>query len=83
MAKVVVYGADWCGMTRNTLAHLKEIGVDYDYINIDDDRKAAEWVAEQNDGKEKKPTVKIGSEVLRTPSNGRLDSTLRAQGLLS
>ncbi|MDQ2711616.1 MAG: NrdH-redoxin [Acidobacteriota bacterium] len=83
MANVMVYGADWCGMTKNTLAHLKAIGVDHDYIDIDHDPEAAKWVAEQNDGKEKKPTLKVGNEVLSTPSNRELDSVLRAQGLLA
>ncbi len=83
MANIVVYGADWCGMTRNTIAHLKAVGVDYDYIDIDRDPEAAKWVAEQNEGKEKKPTLKVGSQVLSTPSNRELDSVLRAQGLLA
>ncbi len=77
MTGVKVYGADWCGMTRATLAHLDSISVPYEYINIEKDRRAREWVARQNGGKEKKPTVKVGGRVLTTPSDEELDAALR------
>ncbi len=83
MAKIVVYGADWCSMTQSTLAHLKERKVDFEYIDIDKDRKAAGWVAEQNDGKEKKPTLDIDGTVLTQPTNRELDNALDAQGIAS
>ncbi len=82
MAKVIVYGADWCSMTQNTLAHLKERGVDYQYIDIDDDREAAKWVAEQNNGREKKPTLNIEGEILSEPTNRALDKVLIEKGIL-
>ncbi len=81
MAKVKVYGADWCGMTQNTLKHLREEGVDFQYIDIDKDRKSAKWVAEQNGGKEKKPTLDIEGEVLSVPTNQELDAVLAAKGI--
>ena len=83
MAKVVVYGADWCSMTQNTISHLKERGVDYQYIDIDNDRAAAKWVAEQNDGREKKPTLNIDGEVLSEPTDRALDKVLREKGILA
>ena len=83
MAKVVVYGADWCSMTQNTLAHLKERGVDYQYIDIDNDREAARWVAEQNNGREKKPTLNIDGEILSEPTNRALDKVLKDKGVLT
>lgn len=82
MNDVKVYGADWCGDTQNTLAHLDELGITYDYINIEQDREAANWVKEQNDGKERKPTLKVGERVLSTPSDDELDDALRGEGLI-
>ena len=76
MSRVKVYGADWCEDTRRTLAHLDKLGVDYDYINIEQDEEAARWVREQNDGKERKPTLEIRGRVLSTPSNEELDAAL-------
>ena len=68
-------------MTTRTREHLRSVGVEYDYIDIEKDRKAREWVKEQNGGKEKKPTVRIHDRVLAEPSNGELDRELAAAGL--
>ncbi len=82
MADIKVYGADWCPLTKNTIAHLKELSLPYQYINIDHDRTAAKWVAEQNNGKEKKPTLDIDGEVLTEPTDEELDEVLTGKGLL-
>lgn len=83
MEKIKIYGADWCGMTRRTLMHLDRLGVEYEYIDIDGDGAASEWVKNQNGGKEKKPTLDIGGRVLTTPSNQQLEQALRAQKVLA
>jgi glutaredoxin len=80
MSKVKVYGADWCGDTKRSLRHLEQSGVDYDYIDIEQDEEAARWVREQNGGKERKPTIDINGRVLSTPSNEELDAALQQQG---
>ncbi len=79
---VEVYGADWCGDTRRTRRHLEHLGVTYQYINVEENPQASEWVKQQNNGKERKPTVKIGEQVLAEPSNGELEEALRQEGLL-
>lgn len=79
---ITVYGADWCPMTRRTREHLDELGVPYRYIDIDHDEQGAQWVAEQNDGKEKKPTLNVAGQVMTTPSDASLDRVLRAKGFL-
>ena len=78
MPNIKVYGADWCGLTRYTLRHLDELGVAYEYIDVDNDQQASEWVKQQNNGKEKKPTLDIDGRVLTAPSNRQLDEALRA-----
>ncbi len=82
MAKVKVYGADWCEDTKRTLKHLDNLGVAYDYIDIEEDEEAARWVREQNDGKERKPTLKLGERILSVPDDEELESALRQQGLV-
>jgi mycoredoxin len=82
MDKVQVYGADWCGDTRHALEHLDSLGVAYDYINVEQDEKASEWVKQQNGGKERKPTIKVGGRVLSTPDDRELDSALRENNLI-
>lgn len=83
MEKLTVYGADWCEDTQRTLKLLNNLGVAYDYINIEEDPQAAAWVREQNEGKERKPTVRLGTRVLSTPTDDELRSALHEEGLVS
>jgi glutaredoxin len=82
MTALKVYGTDWCEETQQTLSHLDELGVKYEYLNLDDDEKAAAWVRHQNDGKEKKPTIDIGGIILITPTDAELDLALKENRLL-
>jgi glutaredoxin len=82
MERVKVYGADWCEDTRRTRKHLDNLGVAYDYVNIEENEQAARWVREQNDGKERKPTVKLGEQTLSVPDDAELESALRENGLI-
>ncbi len=84
MDQVKVYGADWCGDTKRTLRQLDSLGVAYDYIDVEQDAEASEWVKQQNNGKERKPTLKLGEQVvLCVPSNEELESALRKQGIVA
>ena len=78
---IKVYGADWCGMTTRTREHLDELNVTYDYIDVEEDPEASEWVKQQNGGKEKKPTVDIDGQILSTPTNKELDKALEQAGV--
>jgi glutaredoxin len=82
MEKVKVYGADWCGDTQRALKQLDALGVGYDYVDVEQDEAASTWVKQQNEGKERKPTIRIGEEVLSTPSPQELESALRQNGML-
>lgn len=82
MADIKVYGADWCPLTKNTRAHLDKLNIPYQYINIDHDKQAAKWVADQNHGKEKKPTLDIDGQVLTEPTDQELDKVLTDKGIL-
>ncbi|MBA2339516.1 MAG: glutaredoxin family protein [Pyrinomonadaceae bacterium] len=78
--EIKVYGAGWCGDTKRTLKQLDELGVDYKYIDVDEDAAASQWVKEQNNGKERKPTLDIAGRVLSVPTNAELESALREAG---
>ncbi len=80
---IKVYGADWCRMTTATLAHLRHLGVEFDYVDIDRDRKAGTWVREQNNGREKKPTLDIDGTILTETDNDELEETLRELKLIA
>jgi glutaredoxin len=83
MKTVKVYGADWCGDTQRSLKHLDSLGVNYDYIDVEQDEQASAWVKEQNEGKERKPTIIVGEQVLSVPSDQQLESALRTNGFVS
>ena len=82
MPKVTVYGADWCPLTTNARSLLDEQGVNYSYIDIDKDEKAAKWVRDHNGGKEKKPTIDVDGEVVTEPTNSELQNLLRTKHIL-
>ena len=81
MDKVTIYGADWCGDTQRSLKALDRLGVAYDYVDVEQDEQASEWVKSQNNGKERKPTIKIGDRVLSVPSDSELEGAVREAGV--
>ena len=83
MERVKVYGADWCEDTKRTRKQLEKLGVAYDYVNIEQDEQAARWVKEQNGGRERKPTLKVGEQVLSVPNEEALKTALRESGLVN
>jgi mycoredoxin len=83
VARVKVYGADWCGDTTRTRTYLDGLGVDYDYVDVEQDAQASQWVKDHNEGKERKPTVDVGGQILSVPSEHELTSALREKGLMA
>ena len=79
---LVVYGADWCHVTQETLQLLDDLGAQYEYVDVEQDAEAAAWVREQNGGMEIKPTLKMGSDVLTAPPADVLEAALRQHRLL-
>lgn len=82
MNRVKVYGADWCEDTQHARERLDNMGVSYDYVNIEKEQGASDWVKEQNDGKERKPTIKIDERVLPVPADDELENALRERGIV-
>lgn len=80
---LTIFGTEWCDDTQNTRRHLDAMGVPYQYIDIEEDDRAAAWVKEQNAGQQITPTVKMEGLVLSEPSNDELDDALRSRGLLA
>ena len=83
MFGVKLYGADWCEDTQHARAFLERLGVRYEYVNVEQDERAALWVREHNGGKELKPTVDVAGQILCTPTDHELTSALRERGLMA
>lgn len=73
---VKVYGAGWCPLTRRALLHLKDLQVPFEYIDVEADPAGSQWVKEQNEGKELKPTIDVGGTILAEPTNAEIDAAL-------
>lgn len=80
--KVKVYGAEWCSMTTHARKYLDNLGVAYDYVDVEEDTKASDWVKSVNGGKEKKPTIDICGQILSEPKDQELQAALKSCGLL-
>ena len=80
---ITVYGADWCGDTRRSRALLDRLGVSYVYVDVDEDDAASAWVAAQNGGRRRLPTIVVGADgpTLAEPSDVELAQVLRDAGL--
>lgn len=78
--QVKIYGADWCGDTRRSLRVLESAGVEFDYINVDENAEAEKKVIEFNKGKRRIPLVEIasksGTQSLSVPSDSELKKAL-------
>lgn len=83
MFGVRVYGADWCEDTRHARQLLERLGVAYEYVDIEGDERARDWVREHNEGRERKPTVDVAGQILSTPTDHELTSALRERGLMA
>ena len=77
MDTVKVYGADWCVDTKSTRAHLDAMGVAYQYIDVDTDPEARQWVIDHSEGEQVIPAVAVGERVLVEPKKDQLDQFLK------
>ena len=85
MVKVQVLGATNCKDTRQSLDHLRSLGVEHEFIDIDRDRAAEQRLKQWNGGERKTPTLIFSDNMqpLSVPSNSELDVWLDRIGLLS
>jgi mycoredoxin len=60
MEPITMYTTAWCPDCRSAKSFLKERGVAYREVNIEEDGSAEEIVIKANDGKRKVPTLEVG-----------------------
>jgi mycoredoxin len=59
MPDILMYSAPWCGDCRRAKQFLKERGVAYREINVDEDPDAEDLVLKVNNGRRKIPTFLV------------------------
>ncbi len=75
--KIVVYGADWCGDCRRAQRFLTHHAISFDWINVDKNKQAEEFVKKINKGMRSIPTIVFpDGSILVEPSNSELASKL-------
>ena len=80
---ITMYGAEWCGDCRRSSALLKELGVNYNYINVEEDPSAADKVVEINGGAQSIPVIVFEDGThLTEPSDPALKAKLTELGII-
>ncbi len=74
---ITVYGAYWCPDCRRSKQFLGEHQIPYNWVNIEQDKAAEEYVIQVNDGKRIIPTIQFADgSILVEPSNAELATKL-------
>lgn len=78
--EIRVFGTETCHDTQRSRRHLDDRGLDYQFVDIDDDEDAEQQVIEWGSGKRKIPVIEISSDGdvqrITEPSNAELDEAL-------
>lgn len=74
---ITVYGAHWCPDCRRSKQFLGEHQISYEWVDIEEDPKAEQFVIEKNSGKRIVPTIVFADgDFLAEPSNAQLADKL-------
>jgi glutaredoxin len=60
MEEITMYGTSWCVDCRRAKQFLKDRGVNFVEVNIDEDVDAEDLVLQVNEGRRVVPTIKVG-----------------------
>ena len=74
--EIVVYGARWCGDTIRAVSWLNRHGVPYRWVDVEEDKAAAQQVMAWNRGYRSTPTLDIGGRIVVEPSDSELATIL-------
>lgn len=60
MEPVIVYSTTWCPDCRRAKSFLRERGIEFREVNIEDDESAEALVLHANNGRRRVPTLQVG-----------------------
>ena len=79
-AKILLYGTDWCGDCFRARRFLEKNNITYQWINIDKDKTAEQFVLKTNRGMRSVPTLVFSDgSILVEPSTVELANKLSTQ----
>lgn len=83
LGMITMYGAEWCGDCRRSAALLKELNVEYNYINLEEQPEATDKVVEINGGAQSIPVIVFDDGThLTEPSDPALRAKLADVGAI-
>jgi mycoredoxin len=83
MAKITMYGAEWCGDCRRSKKFLDSNNVEYNYIDVEADESASDKVIEINGGQRSIPVIIFEDGThLTEPSDNDLKEKLESLSIL-
>lgn len=77
VAKVALFGADWCPDCRRAKSFLTDNGINFQFIDVDEHQWATDKVEEINHGKRIIPTILIDEKPYTNPDNDTLKKVLK------
>ena len=82
---ITFYGADWCSDSRRSRRLLDGLAVAYDFVDLDQDEVASDFVREHARGHRTTPTIVVGADgpILVEPSDDDLLAALRDRGFVT
>jgi len=60
MDEITIYTTTWCADCRRAKQFLRERGIDFREINVDEDVDAEDLILRVNGGRRKVPTIEVG-----------------------
>ena len=79
MAKnVTMYTTNWCPYCRVAKQHLKELGVAYEEVNIEERPEIATQLEQWTGGFRTVPTFNIDGQILVNPNRAELERAVKA-----
>jgi mycoredoxin len=61
MEPITIYSTEWCPDCHRVKSFLKDRGVPFEMVNIEEDEEGEAIVIRANQGKRKIPTLKVGN----------------------
>ena len=87
MPQITLYGTDTCRFTNRARGQLDALGIAYDYVDLQQDRKEDTRIRQLSGSRSHTPTIEIQTEGrfkrLMRPNDWELETELIASGLLA
>lgn len=88
MPQITLYGTDTCRFTNRARGQLDALGIGYEYVDLQQDRKEDARIRQLSGTRDHTPTVEIRCDDSRTrrlvrPNDWELETELIATGLLA